>query len=52
MVGYGGGVVVSDGQTSFLVDQIADEWRVENKILRADFVRGHALGEGGDFVVG
>ena len=49
MVGYGCAVVVGDGQSAFLVDQIADEWRVENKILWADFVAGHSLGERCDF---
>jgi len=49
MVSNGGGVIVCDGQSALLVDQIADEWRVEDEILRTDFVAGHAFGEGGYF---
>lgn len=49
MVGDGCGVSVGDGETVFLVDEIADEWRVEYERLGAHLVGGHALGEGGDF---
>ena len=49
MVGDGCGVVVGDGQPAPNVLQIADERGVEDERLRADFVAGHALGEGGDF---
>jgi len=49
VVGDGCAVVVCDGQAAFLVDEIADERGVEDEILRADFVAGHPLGEGGDF---
>ena len=49
MVGYGCCVVVGDDESVFLVDEVADERGVEDEILRADFVRGHALGEGGNF---
>ena len=50
MVGYCCAVVVGDGEAAFLVDEVADEGGVEDEILRADFVRGHAFGEGGNFV--
>ena len=49
MVRYGGGVVVGDGESAFLVVEVADEGGVEDERLRADFVAGHALGEAGDF---
>ena len=49
MVGYGCAVVVGDSKPAFDILEVADEGSVEYKILRADFVRGHALGEGGDF---
>ena len=49
MVGDGCAVVVGDGQSAFLVDEVADEGRVKNERPRADFVRGHPLGEGSDF---
>ena len=49
MVGNCCAVVVGDGEAAFLVDQVADEWRVEYERLRAHFVAGHATGEGGDF---
>ncbi len=49
MVGDGCAVVVGDGESAFLVDEVADEWGVEDERLRADFVAGHAFGEGGDF---
>ena len=49
MVGNSGRVVVGDGHSAFLVDEIADERGVEDERLRAHFVAGHAFGEGGDF---
>lgn len=49
MVGDGCAVVVGDGETALLVDEVADEGRVEDETLRADFVAGHAFCEGGDF---
>ena len=49
MVGDGCAVVVGDSKPAFDILEVADEGSVENKRLRADFVRGHALGEGGDF---
>jgi hypothetical protein len=42
-------VVVGYGEFSFSVDEVADEWRVKNEILWADFVAGHSFGEGGYF---
>lgn len=52
MVCYGGGIVVRDRQSAFRVDEVADERRVEDEGLRADFVAGHAFRESGDFVGG
>ena len=49
MVGDGGGVVVGDDASAFLVVEVADEGSVEDKRLRAHLVAGHAFGEGGDF---
>jgi len=49
MVGDGCRVVVCDGESAFLINEFADERGVEDETLRADFVAGHALGEGGDF---
>ncbi len=45
MVGDGCAVVVGDGETAFLVDEVADEGGVEYERLRADLVAGHAFGE-------
>lgn len=44
MVGDGCAVVVGDGQSAFGVDNVADEWGVEDEILRTDFVTGHTFG--------
>ena len=52
MVGDGGGVVVGDGESAFLVDEVADERGVEDERLRANFVAGHAFCEGCDFCLG
>ena len=49
MGGDGCAVVVGDGKPAFDILEVADERGVEDEILRADFVAGHALGEGGDF---
>ena len=49
MVGYGCGVVVGDGKPAFLVEEVADEGRVEDETLRAHLFAGHALGEGSNF---
>lgn len=49
MVGDGCAVVVGDNPPAFLVDEVADERGVEDEILRAHLVTGHAFGEGGDF---
>ena len=49
MVGDGCAVVVCDGDAALLVIEVADERSVEDETLRADFVRGHPLGEGSDF---
>ena len=46
---YGGGVIVGDGESAFLVDEVADERRVEDEVLRSHLVACHAFGEGGDF---
>ena len=42
-------VVVGDGETAFLINDVADERGVEDERLRAHFVAGHAFGEGCDF---
>ena len=49
MVGDAGGVVVGNGQSAFLVDEVTDEGGVKNKRLRADFVACHSFGDGVDF---
>ncbi len=49
MVGDGCAVVVCDGETAFLINEVADEGGVEDEGLRANFVAGHALGERCDF---
>ena len=49
MVGDGRAVVVGNGQSAFLVDEVADEGGVEDERLRTHLVAGHALGEGCDF---
>ncbi len=46
MVGDGCAVVVGDGQSAFLVDEVADEGGVEDERLRAHLVAGHAVCEG------
>ncbi len=45
MVGDGCRVVVCYGQAALLVDEVADERGVEDKVLRSDFVAGHTFGE-------
>ena len=45
-------VVVSDGQTTLLVEEVTDERGVKNEGLRTHLVAGHAFGEGGDFCGG
>ncbi len=49
MVGDGCAVVVCDGATAFLVDEVTDKRGVEDEVLRAHLVAGHAVCEGGDF---
>ena len=49
MVGDCRRVVVGDGQAAFGVDEVADERGVEDEVLRAHLVAGHAFGEAGDF---
>ena len=49
MVGNCCAVVVGDGETAFLVNEVTDEGGVEDEILRAHFVAGHSLCEGSDF---
>jgi len=49
MVGNGCAVVVGDGESAFLVNEVADERGVEYERLRTDFIASHSLGEGGDF---
>ena len=49
MVGNCCAVIVGDGKTAFLINEVADERSIKYKGLRADFVAGHAFGEGGDF---
>ena len=52
MVGDSCAIVVGDGEAAFLVDEVADDGGIENKVLRAHLVAGHALCEGGDFCGG
>ena len=49
MVGNSGRVGVGDGEAAFLINEVADEGRVEDERLRANLVAGHAFGEGSDF---
>jgi len=49
VVGDGCAVVVCDRKPALLVKEVADEGSVEDERLRADFVAGHAFGEGSDF---
>ena len=49
MVGNCCAVVVGDGETAFLINEVADERSIKYKTLRPNLVASHAFGEGGDF---
>ncbi len=49
MVGDGCRVVVCDGQSAFLINEVADERSIKDKALRTHLVASHAFSEGGDF---